>query len=68
MVARHFAEIGEGVVNGKKFKHYRAIKGSSEYDSKEMSIFLEGIISECRDVGIETDTPEEVARYTQKER
>lgn len=66
LVARHYAEIGEGYVNGKKFKHYRAIKGSSDYDSKEMSIFLEGIIAECRDVGIETDTPEQIARYTQE--
>ena len=68
LVSRHYAEIGEGYVNGKKFKHYRAIKGSSEYNSKEMSVFLEGIIAECRDVGIETDTPEEIARYMQFEK
>lgn len=63
LVARHYAETGIGYVNGKKFIHYRAIKGTSEYSTKEMSVFLDGIISECREVGIETDTPEQIARY-----
>lgn len=67
-VARHYAEIGEGYINGKKFIHYRAIKGTSEYDTKEMAAFLDGIISECREVGIETDTPEQIARYTEDRR
>ena len=67
-VARHYAEIGEGYINGKKFIHYRAIKGTSEYDTKEMTAFLDGIISECREVGIETDTPEQIARYTEDRR
>lgn len=63
LVARHYAETGIGYVDGKKFIHYRAIKGTSEYSTKEMSAFLDGIISECREVGIETDTPEQIARY-----
>ena len=57
LVARHYAETGVGYVEGKKFIHYRAIKGTSEYSTKEMSVFLDGIISECQEVGIETDTP-----------
>ena len=63
LVARHCAETGVGYVEGKKFIHYRAIKGTSEYSTKEMSVFLDGIISECQEVGIETDTPEQIARY-----
>ena len=62
-VARHYSAVGVGYVDGKKFIHYRAIKGTSEYSTKEMSVFLDGIISECREVGIETDTPEQIARY-----
>ena len=62
-VARHFAEVGEGFVAGKRFIHYRAIKGTSEYSTKEMSVFLDGIIYECQQVGIETATPEELSRY-----
>ena len=56
-------KTGVGYVEGKKFIHYRAIKGTSEYSTKEMSVFLDGIISECQEVGIETDTPEQIARY-----
>lgn len=63
LVARHYAEIGNGFVDGKKFIHYRAIKGTSEYSTKEMSVFIDGVISECQDAGIETDTPEQIARY-----
>ncbi len=42
LVARHYAETGVGYVDGKKFIHYRAIKGTSEYSTKEMSVFLDG--------------------------
>ena len=66
LVARHYAETGGGYVEGKKFIHYRAIKGTSEYSTKEMSVFLDGIISECQEVGIETDTPEQIARYKEE--
>lgn len=63
LVARHYAEVGVGYIDGKKFVHYRAIKGTSEYSTKEMSVFLDGIVSECREVGIQADTPEMIARY-----
>ena len=62
-VARHYAAIGDSYLNGKHFIHYRAIKGTSEYSTKEMSTFLDGLISECKEQGIETATPEELARY-----
>lgn len=35
--------------------------GSSEYDTREMSIFIDGIVSECKEQGIETMTPAELA-------
>lgn len=54
--------IGYGEVNGKEFTHYKALKGSSEFNSREMSIFIDGIISEAKELGIETLSPEEVAR------
>lgn len=66
LVARHYAETGVGYVDGKKFIHYRAIKGTSEYSTKEMSVFLDGIISECQELGIETDTPEQIAKYKEE--
>lgn len=50
--------IGESVLNGKTFTHYRIYRGSHTYDSFEFSIFLSGIIEECKEQGIDTDTPE----------
>lgn len=43
-----------------KFKAYAMIKGSSQYDTKEMSHFIDGIVSEAKDLGIETLTPMEL--------
>jgi hypothetical protein len=59
---KYYEEIGEGTVNGKLFKHYRVYKGSSEYDTREMSIFIDGVVSEAKELGIQTETPEEIAR------
>lgn len=44
------------------FSSYMMIKGSSDMNTKEMSALLDGLISECKEVGIETMTPDEVAR------
>ena len=58
---KHFIEVRKGHVNGREFTHYRVMKGSSEYDTREMSIFIDGVVSECQDLGIETMTPDELA-------
>ena len=58
---KYYETIGKGTVNGKEFTHYKFFKGSSEYDSKEMTIFIDGIIQECQQLGIETLTPEQIA-------
>lgn len=57
---KYYEEIGKGEVNGKEFTHYRVYKGSSEFDTKEMSIFIDGIIQECKQQGIETKTKQEI--------
>ena len=59
---KYFEEVGESKLNGKLFKHYRVYQGSSEFDTKEMSIFIDGIVSEAKDLGIPTETPEQIAR------
>ena len=59
---KYFESIGTGIVNNKEFTHYRIFKGSSEYDSREMSIFIDGIIQECENVGIPTLTQSEIER------
>ena len=59
---KYYDIIGQSNLDGKEFTHYRIYKGSSEMDSKEFSILLDGLISECEEVGIPTLTPDEVAK------
>lgn len=59
---KYYEEIGKGKVNGKEFTHYRIYKGSSQMDSKEFAILLDGVRSECEEVGIPTLTPSEIAQ------
>ncbi len=54
-------EIGESELNGKMFKHYRIFRGSHTYDTKEMSVFISGIVEECKEQGIETLTERELS-------
>lgn len=58
----YYKYIGDGWVGGKQFRHYKLIKGSRYYDTKEMARLIDGLVSECKEVGIETLTPEELAR------
>ena len=51
-------EIGESELNGKVFKHFRIYRGSHTYDTREMAIFISGIVEECREQGIDVDTPD----------
>ena len=59
---KYFDEVGESELKGKLFKHYRVYQGSSEFTTEEMSIFLDGVVSEAKDLGIPTETPEQIAR------
>ena len=59
---KYYEEAGKSTLNGKLFKHYRVYKGSSEFDTREMSIFIDGIVSEAKNLGIETMTPNESAK------
>ena len=59
---KYYEKIKSFMNKDKRFDEYKIYKGSSEYDSKEMSIFIDGIVQECQNVGIETLTPDEIAR------
>lgn len=58
---RECEEIGEVTVNGFTGLQIRCYYGSSTYDTKEMSTFIDGIVSECQEMGIETLTPKELS-------
>lgn len=59
---RTYVDLGEVTVNGKTGRQLQVYLGSSQFDSEEMSVFIEGIVNECKDLGIETLPPEEIAR------
>ncbi len=45
-----------------KFNSYLMIKGSSEYDTSEMAHFIDMVVQEAKELGIETLTPAELER------
>ena len=57
---KYYSEAGESILNGKTFKHYKVYKGSSEMNRREMSILIDGLVSECQEAGIETKTKAEI--------
>jgi len=59
---RTVRELGEVTVNGKTGIQLQCYFGSSTYDAKEMSVLIDGVVSECKEMGIETMTPDEIAR------
>lgn len=48
--------------DGEIYRTYIMIRGSSTYDTKEMSDLINGLVTECKNVGIETLPPEEIDR------
>lgn len=63
---KYWEEIGESKLNGKNFIHIRVFTGSSSYDTKEMSILIDGIVSEAKELGIETMTPDEIEQLKRR--
>lgn len=58
---KYYKYIATTSINGKEADYYKVFKGSSEFNTEEMSIFLDGIIQECNNLGINTLTPQEIA-------
>lgn len=53
-------------LNGKDADWYKIYKGSSEYDTKEMSILLEGVVQEAKNLGIKTKDDIELERLLEE--
>ena len=58
----HAKPIGKGYVGEKEFIHYALLKGSHLYDTKEMSVLIDGVVGEAKEQGIETMTPDDLKR------
>ncbi|MDF2543447.1 MAG: hypothetical protein K0S47_3165 [Herbinix sp.] len=57
---RECEEVGEINVNGTEAVQMLCYYGSSTYDTKEMSVLIDGVVSECKELGIETLSPDEL--------
>ena len=60
--ADYIEQFGSSDMNGKTFYHYKIWKGSHNFDSQEMAVFIDGIVSECREQSIPTETIDEIER------
>lgn len=52
--------------NGKDYSCYFVYKESHKMDSKEFARLVDGAIEEAKELGIQTDTPEQLARYKEE--
>ena len=55
------SQVKEGN-DGRMYRTYMMLKGSSSYDTKEMSKLIDGLVTEAGENGIETLPPEELER------
>ena len=53
-ISKYYEEQGTFKHNNNTFKSYMFYIGTSQYDSREMSIFIDGLVQEARHLGIET--------------
>lgn len=53
--------LGEVTVNGATGVQLQCYYGSSTYDQAEMCKLIDGVVNECKDLGIETLPPDEIA-------
>lgn len=59
---KYYEVAGKSLLNNKEFTHYKVFKGSSEYDTREMSILIDGIVQECTNLEIPTITEEQLKK------
>lgn len=50
---KYYDFFGKRMINGKKVHFYTVYRGSSEYDTREMSILIDGIIEEAKALDID---------------
>ena len=52
---KYYELLKDGLINGKPFTAYKIFIGSSQYSKEEMSVLIDGTVSECKELGIETE-------------
>lgn len=59
---KYYERLSKIIKNGSVFVSYRVWVPSHELDTVEMGILLDSLIDECKKQGIETMTPDELAK------
>lgn len=59
---KYYEFFQTSTINAVPADYYKVFKGSSDMNAYEMALFLDHIIEECHDLGIETMTPNEIQR------
>lgn len=63
---KYYRKAGSSFLNGKEFIHYKVYKGSSEYNTKEMAVLLNGVVQEAQELNIKTLEDEEIERLAKQ--
>ena len=63
---KDYEVLRKGKVNGVEYTGYMIYKGSSTFNSAEMSRFIEGIVNEAEDLGIPTLDEEKIGIMTKR--
>lgn len=65
-IYKYVKPFDQRTIRGKRFTCYLVYKPTHTLNSKEMARLIDGAISEAKELGIETDTPEQLALYKTK--
>lgn len=63
---RTVKDLGEITINGQTGIQLQCYFGSSTFNTKEMSVFIDGLVEECKQLEIETLPPNEIERMRQE--
>ena len=62
----HLRYIKYEIENGSEVYFYKIIRGSHTYNSYEMSVLIDGTVTEAKDIGIDTMSPVELAQMKER--
>lgn len=54
------------IVDGKELVYYRVYRGTHTYDTKEMSVIIDGTVQEAKALGIDTLSTEEIRKMKER--
>lgn len=55
------SQVKEGK-DGRMYRTYHLLRGSSDYNTQEMAVLIDGLVTEAKELGIETLPPDELER------